>query len=201
MKKILTSIMVLFSILSSMISCGQKYVTSCADISLFINEDYANEELFNKDFHRWITDAGKKAVIFFPKYRDIQYLYSEMQFYLYSKPTGFPNTTMVLELNFEKIHEYQDAKLDVYSQYDFLDKKVESSCGVTMPVSEFYINDYFCKVVYSEDFKYPYYFGIICTNDKSCTMRYLYCYSTEQDALTKIEWLINGVIRNSACSW
>lgn len=202
MKKIVILSFLFVLILCSFNSCGEKNVTRITDINLFINEDYANEEKFSEKYQKYyVENAGKHAKEFFPEYEDIEYQYDDIEFYMSLSSYGFPNAVMVLELKFDNSEAYQNAKQDIYSKYDFLDGRLERNGLVRMPTNEFYIGNYYCRAIDSEEFFYPSHFGIICTNEENSTIRYLHCYNDHLSDLTRIEWLINGVEDNSGCDW
>lgn len=175
-----------------------KYETDINGIDIYINEDYADENDYDDP---WIHKAGKLAKKFFPKYSEIDYNYKDVEFYLYSNNIGYPDTVLTLEIVFDNIDEYNFAKNDVNSQYEFLEEKVTNGNRCVMPSPEFKINNFDCKVVKANAESYPKHFGIICTNDTEMIIRYVYCYDTDLDILSSMSELIDGIKKSEKIKW
>lgn len=191
---------ILFSVLFFLFLCSCKnYVTSLTDIDIYINEDYANENVFVDN--TWITDAGKNAKKVFPKYEEISYNYDKIEFYLFSDNMKEIDTTFVLELVFDNTKDYEDAKKDVYSTYTFLKEKERDGIHILMPSSEMNIGNYFVKIAVTDVDDYPKSFLAICINDESNIIRYLYCYDTDTDGFSSTNRLIRAIKSSTACQW
>ena len=197
MRKI--SFLILIGFICLLFTSCEKYTTSITDINVYVNEDYANEDVFDNE---WITNAGKLAKQVFPKYEEINYNYDKIEFYLYSNNMMRTiDTTFVLELTFDSFAEYELAKNDIYSRYEFLDEKVKEGVSTLMPSNEFKIGNYFARIAVTSVDKYPKRFLAICTNEETMTIRYLFCYDTDTDAISSTSKLIKAINKASNCSW
>lgn len=196
MKKI--NFLISFCLICLIFASCDKYTTSIADINLYVNEDYANEDVF---YNERIINAGKIAKQVFPKYEEISYKYDKIEFYLCSNNMRTIDTTFVLELAFDSFEEYELAKNDIYSRYEFLDEKVKEDFNTLMPSNEFEIGSYFARIAITSVDKYPQRFLAVCTNEETMTIRYLFCYDTDTDAISSTSKLIKAIKKASNCSW
>ena len=115
MKRVLLVVMVLMSLVYAVSCENDKNTTKLDDINIFINEEYYSG--YEEDENMWWkTTAGENARDFFPPYEEIQYKYSDINFYVYANNNffAFPDATLVLELVFDNAVDYEAAKKDIY---------------------------------------------------------------------------------------
>ncbi|MBQ7226685.1 MAG: hypothetical protein IJX02_08825 [Clostridia bacterium] len=194
--KIVLSIVAVFLVLILPSCSGEEYTTRTSDINLFINEEYAKE---TDDYYKSI--AGKNAQDFFPPYNEIEYKYTEINFYTYACADFFvyPDYTYVLELVFNDETEYEKAKADIHSIYDFLQEPIANKSE--MPACEYQINKFLVKILTEgADDNFPHSVYAICENDKEHVIRYLYLYDIDHDILV-ISDFAEAVVRYTSCTW
>ena len=202
MKKI--SLLIVIIVFLSFCSCDvvsledEENITRINDINMFINEEYAKNNS-DSEAEWWQQTPGRGARKFFPFYNEIEYEYSDINFYVYAYAgISYPDATFVLELKFDDVEKYKEAKADIYTTYDFLEKPVNSE----MPSCEYNIGNYLVKIITEgeEEDYFPHMVYAICENDNENIIRYLFVYSQHQDAIQGAE-LVNGVKKRSNCEW
>ncbi len=190
--------------------CAQKYydnrATKIHDVNCYMYENYLNQETYKETF---IAEAGGLASKFFPKYSEIDFNYKAIDFYIYGYDVNdtfsvYPDVTFVLELSFENSTDYQVLLDSINSEYKFLEEPIKDGWSYLMPVAEFELGAYDCKVVkYEEKFLhkvYPDSVQIVCTNESSLMIRYLYCYDADQDIINEKEF-IKSIKLSTFCEW
>ena len=116
MKRTMSVILILIFTTLAFSSCDD-YTTRIDDIDMFINETYYSND---DQAEWWKKKAGKNAKRFFPAYEELQYEYTDINFYVYScAGFTFPDATLVLELKFDDVKKYEEAKTEIYSNYNF----------------------------------------------------------------------------------
>lgn len=90
--------------------------------------------------------------------------------------------TFALDLKFNDKDNYESAKQNELSTRIYRTEYEEKKWN-EHPVFEFKIGSFLCKTVYDED--YPRRFGIICLNDNSLVLRYLYFEEWESPEYVK----------------
>ena len=204
MKRTMSVILVLIFTTLAFSSCDD-YTTRIDDIEMFINETYYSDDYVEGDDY-WKYPEGRNAHDFFPSYDEIEYAYSDINFYVYACSDFFdyPDTTIVLELKFDNAQAYNNAKQDIYSTYTFLQNSVEDDMWLSltvMPQAEFTIGNYKVKIItQGEENDFPHNVYAICENQSEWVIRYLYVYDLDQDALDEDDF-IDGIIDNSNCDW
>ena len=198
MKKLLLIVLAIVMVIA-LISCDRdENEIRIDDINVFKNKEYISEDYDNYDLW-WKTTAGQCASNFFPPYEEIKYNYSDINFYVYAHADfiAYPDATFVLELVFDNEIDYQNAKKDIYSTYDFLKEPVKRE----MPACEYVIGEFTVKILTEgEEDNFPHQVYAICENDKAYTIRYLTVYDEDMDIMRKSHFK-NGVEKYSNCKW
>ena len=199
LKKISILLVAIILIVLSFSSCDKEENTiRIDDINIFISEEYVVEDR-NAGAEWWKDIPGRNARKFFPSYDEIEYEYSDISFYVYAYAgLSFPDATFVLELKFDDSEKYEEAKSDIYTIYDYLEKPVKSE----MPSCEYKVGDYLIKVLTEgkEEDSFPNFIYTICENDNENIIRYMFLYSTHQDTI-HISDFVNGVKKHTNCQW
>ena len=180
--------------------------TKIHDVNCYKNQSFLEQETYKSTF---IAEAGRLSLSFFPKYSDIKFNYKEIDFYIYGYDvndtfTVYPDVTFVLEFSFENSTDYQVLLDSINSEYKFLEEPIKDGWSYLMPVAEFELGAYDCKVVkYEEKFLHLVYPGtvqIVCINESSLTIRYLYCFDEDRDIINEKEF-IKSIQLATFCDW
>ncbi|MBQ8298831.1 MAG: hypothetical protein IJX99_03035 [Clostridia bacterium] len=193
MKKLLIAVLVILLTLI-MASCVEKEV----GIDLYKDEVYAKEYTYGGG-EQWSQNTSERAKKFFPSYEEIEYQYSEIEFYSYYD--NLLGSSFVLELVFDNEEEYQKSKDDIYSNYEFLQDKVLEGKKSVMPAYELYTGEYFIKIVQYSDWVYPNNFAAICVNDEEYIIRYFFYYDLDLYDLKSESQLRYHIQKYSNCEW
>ncbi len=163
------------------------------DIEIYIQQKYLDKDVFGEKVYHTGIDAN----FFLPKYEDIEYNYSEIDFYIFSGTATLSNTavTFALDLKFDDKEKYESAKQNELSTREFMTEYEDKKWNEN-PVFEFTIGDFVCKTVYDDD--YPRRFGLICLNDNSLVLRYLYFEEWESPEYVKDS---NYIFNCTNCPW
>lgn len=163
------------------------------DIEIYTQQKYLDKEVFESK----ACSTGYNANYFLPKYEEIEYNYSDIDFYLFDGTATMARTavTLVLDLQFSDKAEYESAKQNELTMRNFR-TEYEDKKWYDRPVFEFNIRDFFCKTVYGED--YPCRFGLICLNDSNYILRYLYFQEWESPEFVKDA---DYIYRCTNCPW
>ena len=181
------NILIVFVLLSVLLlnSCHQEPVKeNFNSLEMYISEDYAKEIEDNGESIWWKKDAGVYAKNFFPKYDEIAYDYSAIDFFItsYHHKAMYADATFVLELSFNSIEEYERAKQDICSKYKFLEGKLRDDDGIgySMPFAECEIGSFIINIITEGDEKdnYPHYVSAMGFSDTKYTIRYIYLYDS-----------------------
>ena len=110
---------------------------------------------------------------FLPRYEDVQYNYSDIDFYIFDGTATMDKTavTFALDLSFDNIDAYNEAKSSELESRTFMTDYSENNRYENAEF-EFTTGDFSCKTVYDDD--YPRRFELICFNDGTYTLRYLF---------------------------
>ncbi len=152
------------------------YATSCSneprtynDVNIYIEQKFYNEEEFGEKVYH----TGISAMNFIPEYEEIEYDYSYIKFYIFDGTATMTKTAVsfVLDLYFSDKNVYQSAKTNELEQHIFM-TDYSGKKWYENPEFEFSIGDFFCKIVYNDN--YPRRYGLICSNDNNFILRYLF---------------------------
>ena len=183
MKKFAAILLLL--VILGLTSCHEPIETeNIRDLNLYINEDYAKPFEENGESIWWKKEAGLCAKEFFPKYDEIEYSYSSIDFYVYAynNHNQFLDVAFVLELTFDNAEEYEETKNNVYSSYSFLEKRVRDDDGIgyAMPAPEFQSKNFLVKIITEGEEKddYPKRICAIGLNDEKYILRYIFLYDS-----------------------
>ena len=150
------------------------------DIEIYIQQKYRDKEAFSEKVYH----SGAGADYFLPKYEEIEYNYSDIDFYIFDGTATLIRTavTFVLDLKFSDKNEYEAAKQNELLTRSFRTEYKEKK-WYEKPVFEFDIKNYHCKTVDGKGF--PCYFGLICLNDTDYVLRYLFFEEWESPEYVK----------------
>ncbi|MBQ7226684.1 MAG: hypothetical protein IJX02_08820 [Clostridia bacterium] len=175
------------------------------DLNLFISEGYAVYSE-NDESSWWKQKAGVYAKEFFPKYEEIEYEYSTINFfvYTYNHKVVFVDVALILEMSFDDASTYEKAKADIVSNYTFLEKRVRDDDGIgfSMPAPEFQVGDYLVKIITegAENDSYPTRICAIGLNDDEKAIRYIYLYDANASEISE-ETFVKTVGRSCNGEW
>lgn len=177
--------------------------TSCAenkycDIDAFINRDFSFDQICGND--HWVDYVYDTENEFLPKQDEIEYSYSNIEFYVWLN--SLLGSTHVLELSFDNIEEYERAKDDIYSKYEFLDGKVKEHGHTVMPTGTVQVGGFLCKIVEEgERYDYPHNFSAICVNEEQLIIRYFFYFNQDLDVISNERSLKRKFKENTDCEW
>lgn len=163
------------------------------DIEIYIQQKYLDKDVFgDKVYH-----SGAGAKFFLPKYEDIEYSYSEIDFYIYDGTATLGNTavTFALDLKFDDKQKYESAKQNELSTREFMTEYEDKKWNEN-PVFEFKIGSFNCKTVKDEG--YPRRVRFICSNDSNFVLRYLIFEEWESPEYVKNS---NYIFNCTNCPW
>ena len=193
---------VIILILTLLSSCDSQEDSKIriSDINMFITEEYLSEDRYNEEVEWWKREAGVLAKDLFPEYDEIEYDYSDINFYIYAYMGlfNYPDASFVLELKFDNAEKYAEAKADIHTIYKFLENPV----NLEMPACEYTVGNYLVRIL-TEGEQYdnfPHYVYTICENDDECILRYMFLYSSEQDAIN-VKDFIYDIENGTNCEW
>lgn len=136
-------------------------------------EIYIQQRYHDKDeFGERVYSARVGVDSFMPKYEEIEYNYSDIDFYIFNGEANDTKTaiTFALDLMFSDKDEYESAKQNELSTRTFM-TEYEGKKPNENPVFEFNFGTFLCKTV---DLKsYPQYVKLICLDDSNYVLRYL----------------------------
>lgn len=148
--------------------CSSNDIRKYHDIEIYIQQKYHDKDAFGEKVYH----SGVGADYFLPKYEEIEYNYSDIDFYIFDGTATLSKTavTFVLDLKFNDKTEYESAKQNELATHDFM-TEYEGKKWYEKPVFEFNIGDYLCKTVDGNG--YPSRVRLICLNDYNYVLRYL----------------------------
>lgn len=139
-------------------------------------EIYTQQKYYDKDeFGEKVYHSGAGVDYFMPKYEEIEYNYSGIDFYIFDGTATLSKTavTFALDLKFSDKDEYESAKQYELSTRTFM---MEYEAGKRDqwdkdPVFEFNLGNFSCKTVDGNG--YPRRVRFICVDDSNYVLRYL----------------------------
>ena len=139
------------------------------DIDIYIHQTYHDIDALGEYVYR----SGSGADYFLPKYEEIEYNYSDIDFYIFDGTATLTRTavTFVLDSKFDDEAEYETAKQNELSTREFMTEYKDKKWFDRRPVFEFTLGDFLCKTVNGNG--YPRRVRLICMNDSSFILRYL----------------------------
>lgn len=176
-KKVLLIILsiILVMVIGTALSYGIILLDGCTgkirtyhDIEIYTLQKYHDKDTFGEKVYH----SGVGADYFLPKYEEIEYNYSDIDFYIFDGTATSSKTavTFVLDLKFNDKTEYESAKQNELITRDFM-TEYDGKKWYENPVVEFNIGNYFCKTV--DGTGYPSRVRLICLNDNNYILRYL----------------------------
>ena len=177
--------------------------TSCTenkycDIDTFKNRDFSFEQICGNEY--WVDYVYDTEDEFLPKYDEIEYSYSNIEFYVWLN--SISGSTHVLELCFDDVTEYENAKNDIYSKYELLDSNVIEHGHTTMPTGTVQVGEFLCKIVSEgERYDYPHNFSAICVNEEQLIIRYFFYFNQDLDVISSERSLKRIFEQNTDCKW
>ena len=162
------------------------------DINIYIQQQYHNKEVFGDK----VYSLGVSADNFMPEYDEIEYNYSDIDFYIYNGTATMTKTavTFALDLKFNDKDEYESAKSFELSAREFMTEYKGKQPNKS--IFEFELGDFLCKTV--EGNGYPRCAGFICLNDSKLVLRYLIFEEWESPESVKDARYISGCTN---CPW
>ena len=200
MKKCFALVMTVLTLMTLLISCDDEDATRIDDVNMYIEESYYT---FDREDLSWKYSAGRAAYGFFPPYNELEFNYSDLNFYVYNYAgLTYPETTIILELKFDDKQAYDEASTEIHSTYKFLEAPVKGDLFSTeMPRAEYQIGGFLVKIItQGEQNNFPHSVYAICENDNEMVLRYLYIYDMHTDGINE-RGFINGIVEHSNCSW
>ncbi|MDE6790937.1 MAG: hypothetical protein K2J61_04365 [Clostridia bacterium] len=148
--------------------CSNKDIKRYHDIEIYIQQKYLDKEEFGEQVY--YTGAG--VDYFIPKFEEIEYNYSDIDFYIFDGTATLSHTavTFALDLKFSDKNEYESAKQNELSTRTFMTEYAEKKQNEN-PVFEFNLGNFSCKTVDGSGF--PRRVRFICLDDSNYVLRYL----------------------------
>lgn len=149
-------------------ACTDNDFKAYHDKEIYIQQKYHDREEFGEQ----VYFSGVGVDYFMPKYEEIEYNYSDIDFYIYNGVGTLTKTaiTFVLDLMFSDKDEYESAKQNELSTRTFM-TEYEGKKPDENPVFEFNFGTFYCKTADGKG--YPQYVMLICLDDSNCVLRYL----------------------------
>lgn len=169
----------------------KKYVKRYHDIEIYSQQKYLDKD----EFGDRVYHTGVGAKYFLPKYDEIEYNYSDINFCIFDGTATMTYTAVsfVLDLKFNDKVDYESAKQNELSTRNFMAEDEGKRWHEKNP--EFELGDFVCKTV--SDSKYPRCFGLLCFNENKSVLRYLYFQEWESDYIKNAEYIKSC----SNCTW
>ena len=163
------------------------------NVDIYLEQLYLHKDIFTEKIYHTGIDAN----FFLPKYEEIEYNYSDIDFYLFNGTPTLSRTaiTFALDLMFSDESDYEEAKQNELSTRIFR-TEYEGKKRNEKPVFEFYKGNFFCKTVYNDN--YPRRFGLLCLDDSDLVLRYLYFEEWESGRYVKDP---DYIINCTNCPW
>ena len=140
-----------------------------------------------KDEDTYFKKATEESNKFFPKYEDIDYKYSSLDFYIYdsSFKDNEQSVTYTLDIYFDDINIYNEEKEEIY---------INHHIGVYKTTK----GDFECISVDDKKVNEPFSCNIICLSEKMMCIRYIYFIETKPP---KEVWSIDKMLKSTCCYW
>ena len=177
-----------YEIIQKWFSYAESLIVKYSDVNLYISNDY--DKLIE---HSLYKDASSRCKLYLPNYNNLQFSEHLKGFYILDGSESMLSYafSFVLELQFTTEQEYEH-----FFEFD--------RCNYTDEFNVKY-NDYICYVttdenvtLYDKFSKYPYAFGMICTNISTLTVRYVYFSDSD---FFPIDEKFERVFENTNCEW
>ena len=134
------------------------------DVDIYKEESYLTTNYIAiKSSDYYYNKATKEASEFIPKYKDIDYKYSSLDFYIYdsSFKDNEQSVTYTLDIYFDDINIYNEEKEEIYINHHIGEYKTTKGDFECISVDDKKVNEPFsCK--------------IICLSEKMMCIRYIF---------------------------
>lgn len=173
-------VFILFSALLIADWRSDKDIKRYHDIEIYIQQKYHDKDEFGEKVYY----SGVGVDYFMPKFEEIEYNYSDIDFYIFNGTATLSKTaiTFALDLKFSDKDEYESAKQNELSTRTLM-SEYEAKEGDKEPVFEFNLGNFSCKTV--EGNGYPRRVRFICLDDSNYVLRYLVLEEWESPEFVK----------------
>ena len=157
------------------------------DVNIYKDSLYTQFSYIDiKDEDTYFKKATEESNKFFPKYEDIDYKYSSLDFYIYDGSGYYTEAiTYTLDIYFDDINIYNEEKKEIINKYNNCIGQIKITKGSYECLS---IDDESCS-----NFRKS--CSILCLNDNSLCIRMVYYQSVS------IGDYIDDMLSCTSCSW
>lgn len=172
---------------------SDSYAKTYHDKEIYIQQRYHDKDEFGDQVYAY----GMGIEYFMPKYEEIEYNYSDIDFYIFNGASTVTKTaiTFALDLIFSDKDEYESAKQSELSTRTFMTEYEEKTPNENSAF-EFKFGTFLCKTVDGKG--YPQCVRFICLDDSNYILRYLvFDEWINQDEVKAPEY----IVKCTNCPW